>query len=188
MCWQESAQEPYAWARNWRIKRSAEAAIQTENGEKPRSSLTRTQTKFSSLAQLKYCGKNANYRVMRMTECPEGRLLTDTSEPCGHRLSGDEAGFGALASEGRCVTGIKRAGTANEIQFSPAKSNDIFYRGVRYRAREPYNGLGFLAVDSVTDCSGQKFHLLPAWHAQSVSTADTSPSSMPPIARISSAS
>ena len=66
------------------------------------------------------------YCVMLMTECPEGRLLTDTSKPCGHRFSGDLTGFGALASEGRCVTGIKRADTANEIQFSPAKSNDIF--------------------------------------------------------------
>ncbi len=56
-----------------------------------------------------------------------------------------------LRAKGDTLTGIKRADTANEIQFSPTKSNDIFYRGVRYRAREPYNGLGFLAVDSVTD-------------------------------------
>ncbi len=93
------------------------------------------QTEFRLLARLTYCGRNANYCVMRMTECPEGRRLTDTSEPCGHRLSGDEAGFGALASEGQCVTSIKRADTANEIQFSPAKSNDIFCRWVRCRAR-----------------------------------------------------
>ncbi len=83
------------------------------------------QTEFRLLARLTHCGRNANYCVMRIAERPEGRLLTDTSEPCGHRLSGDRAGFGALASEGRCVTGTKRAGTANEIQFSPAKSNDI---------------------------------------------------------------
>ncbi len=57
------------------------------------------QTDFRLLARLTYCGRNANYCVMRMTECPNGRLLTDTSEPCGHRLSGDEASFGALASE-----------------------------------------------------------------------------------------
>jgi hypothetical protein len=89
------------------------------------------QTEFRLLARLTYCGRNANYCVMRMTECPEGRRLTDTSEPCGHRLSGDEAGFGRSFELGRCVTGIKRADTANEIQFSPAKSNDIFLsRGV----------------------------------------------------------
>lgn len=93
------------------------------------------QTEFRLLARLTDCGRNANYCVMRMTECPEGRLLTDTSEPCGHRLSGDEAGFGALASEGRRVTGIKRADAANEIQFSPAKSNDIFDCNVCGRTR-----------------------------------------------------
>jgi hypothetical protein len=40
-------------------------------------------------------------------------FLTNIPEPRGHRLSGDEAGLGALASKGRCVTGIKRADTAN---------------------------------------------------------------------------
>ena len=62
------------------------------NGEKPRSRWTRKQTKLSLLVRLTYCGRNANYRVMRMTERPEGRLLTGTSEPCGHRLSGDLTG------------------------------------------------------------------------------------------------
>jgi hypothetical protein len=135
VCWQESGREHYAWTRGWRTKRSAGAAVQTENGEKPRSRWTPMQTEFRLLARSTYCGRNANYWVMRMTECPEGRLLTDTSEPCGHRLSGDEAGFGALAREGRCVTCIKRADTANEIQFSPAKSNNIFYHWVQCRAR-----------------------------------------------------
>jgi len=63
------------------------------------------QTEFRLLARLTHCGRNANYCVMHIAERPEGRLLTDTSEPCGHRLSGDEAGFGALASEGRCANG-----------------------------------------------------------------------------------
>ena len=121
-----SAREPYAWTRSWRTKRSAGAVVQTENGEKSRSRLTRKQTQFSLLARLTYCGRNANYCVKRIAERPEGRLLTDISEPCGHRLSGDLAGFGALSSEGRCVTSIKPADTANEIQFSPAKSSDIF--------------------------------------------------------------
>ena len=71
------------------------------------------QTVFRSLARLSHCGSNANYCVMHIAERPEGRLLTDTSEPCGHRFSGDLTGFGALASEGRCVTSIKRADTAN---------------------------------------------------------------------------
>jgi hypothetical protein len=51
------------------------------------------QTEFRLLARLMHCGRNANYCVMRIAERPEGRLLTDTSEPCGHRLSGDEADF-----------------------------------------------------------------------------------------------
>jgi|GEM_PF-3481401 len=42
------------------------------------------QTEFRLLARLTECGRHANYRVMRITERPEGRLLTDTSEPCGH--------------------------------------------------------------------------------------------------------
>lgn len=37
------------------------------------------------------------------------------SRPCGHRLSGDEAGFGALTSVGRCVTCIERADTASVL-------------------------------------------------------------------------
>jgi hypothetical protein len=41
------------------------------------------------------------------------KRLTITSKPCGHRFSGDLTGFGALASEGRCVTGINRADTAS---------------------------------------------------------------------------
>ena len=39
-------------------------------------------------------------------------------QPCGHRISGDLSGFGALASEGRCMTGINRADTASE-KFCP---------------------------------------------------------------------
>jgi len=115
------------------------------------------QTEFRLLARLTHCGRNANYRVMHIAERPEGQRLTDTSGPCGHRLSGDEAGFGALASEGRCVTSIKRADTANEIQFIPTKSSDIFSRGVRCRAREPNNGFGLLAVDTSTIPSQPKF-------------------------------
>jgi hypothetical protein len=37
-------------------------------------------------------------------------MLTSISKPCGHRLSGDEAGFGALASED-AMTGINRIET-----------------------------------------------------------------------------
>ena len=59
--------------------------------------LTRKQTKISLLARLTHCGRNANYCVMRIAERPEGLLLTDTSEPCSHRLSGDEAGFKGTA-------------------------------------------------------------------------------------------
>lgn len=71
--------EPYAWTRGWRAKRSAGAAVQTENGEKPRSSWTPMQTEFRLLARLTYCGRNANYCVMRIAECPDGRRLRITS-------------------------------------------------------------------------------------------------------------
>jgi hypothetical protein len=37
-------------------------------------------------------------------------MYTSVSEPCGHRLSGDEVGFGALASED-AMTGINRIET-----------------------------------------------------------------------------
>jgi hypothetical protein len=37
-------------------------------------------------------------------------MLTSISEPCGHRLSGDKAGIGALASED-AMTGINRIET-----------------------------------------------------------------------------
>ncbi|MGD9951057.1 MAG: hypothetical protein AB7S87_00520 [Burkholderiales bacterium] len=50
---------------------------------------------------------DANYCVMRSTGRPEGLMLTSISKPCGHRLSGNEAGFGALASED-AMTGINR--------------------------------------------------------------------------------
>ena len=150
VCRQESDREHYAWARNWRTKRSAGAAVQTENGVKPRSKWTRKQTRFRLLVRLTDCGRNANYRVMRIDKRPEGRLLTDTSEPCGHRLSGDEAGFGALASEGRCVTGIKRADTANEIQDRAGASNEVFAECQRnLRARWSFNECRSLAVDGV---------------------------------------
>ncbi len=135
VCWQESAQESYAMTRGWRTKRSAGAAVQTANGEKPRSRWTPMQTEFRLLARLTHCGRNAIHCAMRIAECPEGRRLTDTSESCGHRLSGDAAGSGALARSGRRVTGIKRVDAANEIQFSPAKSNDIFDCDVCGRTR-----------------------------------------------------
>ena len=54
--------------------------------------------------------RDANYCVMRSTGRPEGLMLTSISKPCGHRLSGDEAGFGALASED-AMTGINRIKT-----------------------------------------------------------------------------
>ena len=50
---------------------------------------------------------DAHYCVMRGTGRPEGLMLTSISEPCGHRLSGDEASFGALASND-AITGINR--------------------------------------------------------------------------------
>ena len=78
VCQQVSARKPYAWTRIWRTKRSAGAVLQTKNGEKPRSMLTPMQTEFRLLARPTHCGRNANYCVMRITECPEGRLLTDT--------------------------------------------------------------------------------------------------------------
>ena len=39
-------------------------------------------------------GLRQERELLRHAHCwrPEGRLVTDTSEPCGHRLSGDEAG------------------------------------------------------------------------------------------------
>jgi len=63
------------------------------------------QTEFGLLARLTHCCRNANYHVMRISECPEGQLLTDTSGPCGHRLSGDEAGFRRSFELGRCANG-----------------------------------------------------------------------------------
>jgi hypothetical protein len=39
---------------------------------------------------------DANYWVMRSTGRPEGRMLTSISEPCGRRLSGDEASSALL--------------------------------------------------------------------------------------------
>ena len=39
-------------------------------------------------------------------------------QPCGHRISGDLSGFGALASKGRCMTDINRADSASE-KFRP---------------------------------------------------------------------
>jgi hypothetical protein len=73
---------------------------------------------------------------MHSTGRPEGRVLTSISEPCGHRLSGDEAGFGALASDD-AITGINRADSANEILCSPAKFNDLFCRLLAARDANP---------------------------------------------------
>ena len=53
----------------------------------------------------------------------------------------------ALASKDDALTGIMRADTANEIQYSPAKSNDIFHR--RFAERET-NSTTHLAVNAVT--------------------------------------
>ena len=75
VCRQESDREHYAWARNWRTKRSAGAAVQTANGEKPRSRLTPIQTEFRLLARLTDCGRNANYCVMRTAGAPTGGYL-----------------------------------------------------------------------------------------------------------------
>lgn len=109
-----------------------EAGLRTENGEEPRSRLTRSQTKLALVAGWMCCGRGANYCLMRRLECPEGRLLTSISEPCGSAgVSGDETGSGALASKRRCVTGIKRADSANEIQYRPAKSNGVLRRSLR---------------------------------------------------------
>ncbi len=124
VCRQEAAHEPYAWARSWRTKRSAEAILRTENGEKIHSRLMRKKTKIDLLARLTHCGRNAINCIMRIAERPEGRLLTDTSGPCDHRLSGDEAGFRRSFELGRCVTGIGRADTANEIQDRAGTSSE----------------------------------------------------------------
>ena len=108
------------------------------------------QTEFRLLAPLTNCGRNANYCVMRIAERPERRLLTDTSEPCGHRLSGDEAGFGRSFERGRCVTSIKRADTANEIQDRAGASSDVFGECLgALCARWSFNECRPLAVDSV---------------------------------------
>jgi hypothetical protein len=40
-----------------------------------------------------------------------------------------------LRAKGDALTGIKLADTANAIQFSPARSNDILFRRVYCRAR-----------------------------------------------------
>jgi hypothetical protein len=74
-CEQDTAREPYAWTRNWRTKRSAGAAVQTENGEKPRSRLTAMQSEFRLQARLTDCGRNANYCVMRTSGAPRGGYL-----------------------------------------------------------------------------------------------------------------
>ena len=97
----------------------------TGSGEKRRSRWTPMQTEYRLLVRLTHCGRNAIYCVMRIAERPEGRLLTDTSEPCGHRLSGDEAGFGRSCELGRCITGIRRADTANEIQDRASASSEV---------------------------------------------------------------
>ena len=111
---------------------------------------------------------------MRMTERPEGWLLTGTSEPCGHRLSGDEAGFGRSFELGRCVTGIKRADAASEIQYVPAKSSDVYHLWLAERDGHPAI---HLAIDAVTVKLIQKFpHADPknprCSVAAAVSTAD----------------
>ena len=49
---------------------------------------------------------------------PDEKYVYDYPQPCGHRLSGDLSGFGALASEGRCMTSINRADSASE-KFCP---------------------------------------------------------------------
>jgi len=54
---------------------------------------------------------------------------------------------GALASKGDALTGIKRADSANEIQYSPAKSIDIFCRSF---AERDGSIATHLAVDAVT--------------------------------------
>jgi hypothetical protein len=51
---------------------------------------------------------------MSRQEYPDEKNVCDYPQPCGHRLSGDLSGFGALASKGRCVTGINRADSASE--------------------------------------------------------------------------
>jgi len=98
VCRQESARKPYARARSWRTKRSAGAVLRTGNGEKPRSGLTSMQTKFSLLARLTHCGRNAIYCVMRISEYPEGRLLTDTSSLAATGFQEMRPVSGALSS------------------------------------------------------------------------------------------
>ncbi len=56
--------------------------------------------------------------TMSRQEYPDEKSVCDYPQPCGHRLSGDLSGFGALASERRCVTGINRADSASE-KFCP---------------------------------------------------------------------
>lgn len=62
---------------------------------------------------------------MRISECPEGRLLTDTSSLAATGFQEMRPVSGALASEGDALTGIKRADTANEIQDRAGTSSEV---------------------------------------------------------------
>ena len=68
---------------------------------------------------------------------------------------------GALASKGRCVTGIKRADTASEIQDRAGASKEVFGECLgALRARWSFNECSILAVDNLTDGSRGKFRPL----------------------------
>ena len=57
-------------------------------------------------------------------------MLTSTSEPCGSTGSQEICPVlkALLRAKADAITGIMRADTANEIQYSTAKSIDIFCR------------------------------------------------------------
>jgi hypothetical protein len=76
-----------------------------------------------------------------------------------------------LRAKADALTGIKRADTANEIQYRPAKSNNVFCRWLAGRER---NSTARLAVDASTRELNWKFprgRSSVAW-LEIVSTAD----------------
>ena len=72
-------------------------------------------------------------------------LHHDNLQPCGHRLSGDLTGLGALASIrddengsppslGRCVTGINRADSASGIRAPRAQVDHTTFMSIIHRS------------------------------------------------------
>lgn len=94
-----SADRRHALAHSRCVAHSAEATVRTMNGRStPFEDDVRAICKLPHRRVTMRCDKDANVCVKHSTERPQGRMITRTSEPCGHRLSGGLTGFGALAS------------------------------------------------------------------------------------------